>query len=146
MLKEGYKMAILVAGRTIMAPLENVWTVAGDFTKCPVPAWPIEIARQGDPSNYGIGCERLVRDNKATYHERLEAVDPYQPLTYVMLSGAPVKRYIGKVELSPEGEYTHVRWSVDIAPKAPGTGWIVNLISKKNLNRFLDELEKSTKV
>ena len=135
-------MAILAVERIIRAPLEKVWAIVGDFTKCPVPAWPLEVINQGDASKNGIGCERLVRDGKVTYHERLEAIDPPHSLTYVMLSGAPLKRYVGKVELTQEEEYTRVRWSVDIAPKIPGTGWIVNTVSKKNLDRFLDELEK----
>ncbi len=135
-------MSMIVEERTIWAPLEKVWAIAGDFTRCPVPAWPLEVINQGDASNHRIGCERLVKDGKSTYHERLEAIIPPHSLSYIMLSGAPVKRYIGKVELSPAGEYTHVRWSLDIAPKIPCTGWLVNIVARKNLIRFLDELEK----
>lgn len=127
--------------RTIKVPLKKVWAVAGDFTKSPVPSWPIEIINQGDESNLKIGCERLVKEGNKTYHERLLSVNPPYSFTYEMLSGAPLKSYLGKVMLQPEGDTTHVTWSADIEPKIPGTGWIVKLVLKKSFNRFIDELE-----
>jgi len=128
--------------RTIHVPLEKVWAIAGDFTKSPDPSLPIAIVKKGDELNFGIGCERHIKSGRAVIHERLEAVDPCHSYTYAMLSGAPVKRYLAKVEFFAEGEGTHIKWSVDFIPKIPGTGGIIKSVIKKSYNKFIDEFEK----
>jgi carbon monoxide dehydrogenase subunit G len=128
--------------RIIKAPIEKVWAAAGDFTKSPDPSLPIEIEQKGDEANGGVGCLRQIKMGGRIFRERLESIDPPHAYTYSMLSGAPIKTYSGKVELTAEGANTRIRWSVNFTPRYPGTGWIINRINIKNYNKFIDELEK----
>ncbi|GIM29142.1 hypothetical protein CPJCM30710_18080 [Clostridium polyendosporum] len=90
-------MGYICVEKIINAPLEKVWLIAGDFTKSPEPALPIEIVNKGDDTKMGVGCERKIYSGKAIFHERLEAIDPLNSITYILISGAPVKHYLGKV-------------------------------------------------
>ena len=134
-------MGTVTVERRLNIPLEKVWSVAGDFTKSPDPSLPITIIKEGEDSNR-IGCERQIKSGKTIIHERLVAIDPPNSLTYIMLSGAPVKQYLGKVTLTAEGDTTIIKWSSVFTAKVPGTGWIVKMVTKKNYNKFIDELEK----
>ncbi len=128
--------------RIIHAPLEKVWRAASDFTKSPDPSCPIEIVKKGDDSAGGVGCERKIKIGRLVVHERLEAVDPPHSYTYSMLSGGPYKSYLGKVELTAEGESTRIRWATSFVSRYPGISWIINKVNIKNYNKFIDVLEE----
>lgn len=135
-------MAFLCVQRRITVPLEKVWPAASDFTRSPAPSWTVKIIKNGDDKNFGIGSERLVKFGNAVYHERLCSVNPPHAYTYSMLFGAPVKKYMAKVEFFAEENATLIKWSLEYAPKIPFTGWIIKAITIKNYNTFLDDLEK----
>ena len=61
-----------------------------------------------------------------------------------MIKGAPVRDYTSSValEASPDGG-TLVSWEARFRPLVPGTGWAVALVSKRTLNRVLDEVAES---
>jgi hypothetical protein len=134
-------MSSLTAERIINAPLKKVWLAAGDFKRSPLQSLPIEIVKEGDASRHGIGCERKITSGKRVIHERLISIDPPYSYEYEMLSGIPAKRYYGKVELRTAGSSTSVKWSAEITPKYPGTGWIIRMITGRNFVKFLNELE-----
>lgn len=135
-------MKSLVVERKYMASKEKVWSAIGDFTRSPDPSQTFETEEQGDESNNGVGCVRRVKQGITEVRERLESADPPHGFTYIMLSGAPVKNYIAKVELTAEGNETLVRWSASFIPKIPGTGWLAKSMVIKTYNRFLDGIEK----
>ncbi len=123
-------------------PLEELWPIAADFSRSPSPDMTLEVIKDGDAQNYGVGCERLVREGRYVYHEKLVAVEPYSSYDYVMLSGAPVRNYAGRVEVAADGDGTVVRWSSSFEPAIPGTGWLIININKKKYERFIDEMAK----
>ena len=117
--------------RVIEAPLEKVWAAA-DFTKSAGP-FPMEVDKDGDPALNGVGFVRVVTSGKRKVIERLEGIDPPRSYTYTLVDGVPVKKgYLGKVEFTPKGDATQITWSGIFAPKAPGTSWLIALITKKN--------------
>jgi ligand-binding SRPBCC domain-containing protein len=130
--------------RVINAPLEKVWAVAGKFGESPGSSIQITLEKEGDPDSNGLGMERTIHflNQKVKVYERLESYDPPNSFTYSILSGAPVKSYLGKAEFSTSGDATRVKWSGTFAPKVPGIGWLIGKMSLKNINDFLDELEK----
>ena len=130
----------LTVERLFQFPIEQVWALAGDFARWPHPTMPSQIVKEGDPQNGGIGSERLVKIGRSMFRERLDAIDPPHSYKYTMLSGAPVKSYIGNVKLLPEGEQTRVHWTCEFFPKYPGTGWLVMRITIRNYNMFLDSI------
>jgi hypothetical protein len=72
--------------------------------------------------------------------ERLESVVPQSCFTYSMLSGAPVKNYLGRAEFTPCGNATRVKWTATFTPKIPGTGWLVGKVISGVINKLLDAL------
>lgn len=129
--------------RIINAPLEKVWEVAGKFGESPGPSIEITVEKDGDPNSNGLGMERTIHflKLKVKVYERLESFDPPNSFSYSVLSGAPVKSYLGKAEFSTIGDATQVKWSGTFTPKVPGLGWLIGIMSIKNINNFLDELE-----
>ena len=93
-------MATFTITRNLELPSEKVWAAVSDFTRAPSPAIEIEVEEKGDPEN-GIGAIRYINIKGAEARERLEAVDAPDSLTYRMLSGAPVKEYLGTVNVLP---------------------------------------------
>jgi ligand-binding SRPBCC domain-containing protein len=130
--------------RIINAPLEKVWEVAANFGESPGPSIEITVEKEGDPNFNGLGMERTIHflKQKAKVHERLESYDPPNSFSYSIISGAPVKSYIGEALFSTTGDATKVKWSGTFAPKIPGSGWLIGIMALKNINNFLDELEK----
>ncbi|MGE5676725.1 MAG: SRPBCC family protein [Pseudomonadota bacterium] len=135
-------MASLKVERTINASIGKVWSVLSEFGKAPGPSIQITLVKEGDPEGYGVGCERIVKLGGNEVHERIEEVDPPESFSYVILSGAPVKHYLGTVELFEKDGVTEINWSGEFVPKLPGTAWIIERESKKVINAFIDELDK----
>ncbi len=129
--------------RIIKAPLEKVWEVAGNFGESPGPSIEITVEKEGDPNLNGVGMERTIHflKQKGKIYERLESFDPPNSFSYSVLSGAPVKSYLGKAEFRTAGDATKVKWSGTFAPIIPGLGWLIGIMSLRSINDFLDELE-----
>ena len=62
-----------------------------------------------------------------------------------MLSGAPVKEYLGTVNVVTQDGATLINWDVKLIPKIPGIGWIVAMVIKKAINRYIDAIEEGHK-
>ena len=137
-------MAVVTVERTINVPLKKVWEVASNFAESPGSSIEIQLEKEGDPKLNGIGMERTITFLKqnAKLRERLETIDPPSSFTYSVLSGAPVKSYLGKAEFSPSGETTNIKWSGTFTPKIIGIGWLVGMKVSKSINDFIDDLEE----
>ena len=136
-------MRTISVERIINAPLEKVWEVAGNFGESPGPSIEITVEKEGDPNLNGVGMERTIHflKQKAKIYERLESYDLPKSFSYSVLSGAPVKSYLGQAEFSASGNATRVKWSGTFVSKIPGLGWLIGIMSLKSINNFLDELE-----
>lgn len=139
-------MKTVVVEKKLNTPLEELWPIVADFSRAPIPQMTLEVIKEGDAQNHGVGCERLVREGRSVYHEKLIAVEPYRCYDYVMLSGAPVKNYAGRVEAAADGDGTVIRWSSSFDPVIPGTGWLIVLINRRKYGRFIDGLAKDEAV
>jgi uncharacterized protein YndB with AHSA1/START domain len=129
--------------RIIEAPLEKVWAAA-DFTKSAGP-FPMDVENEGDLALHGIGFQRAVISGKRKVVERLLGIDPPHSYTYTLLEGVPVKKgYLGKVEFTPKGDATQIKWSGTFIPKVPGTGWLITLVTKKIVNKIIDAIEETS--
>ena len=77
--------------------------------------------------------------------ERLESVNPPNSFTYTILSGAPMKDYLGTVTILPIESKSEIQWNVKFTPKIPGTGWLGAMVSKKAINRLINEMEANNR-
>lgn len=134
-------MKTITIERYIEAPLEKVWSVAADFSKAPGPTISVTVEKEGDRDRHGVGLERTVICDKLRVCERIETVEPMQSFSYRIISGSPVRSYLGKVEFKREGNATCLRWSCTFAPKIPGTGWIIASITRKVITRAMEEID-----
>ena len=127
--------------RKIEMPLDKAWSLLSDFTGTPSPAFPVIVHEKGDEQYNGVGAIRTIKLGMFTVMERLEAVEPYKSYMYCILSGSPVKRYLGKFEFSEDGGSTLVRWHADFKPIVPLSGWIIAIVTRKMVHTILSRME-----
>ena len=139
-------MATFTITRKLDLPSEKVWATVSDFNRPPSPAIKIEVEEKGDPEANGIGAIRNIKIKGVPgVVERLEAVDAPNSITYRMLSGAPVKEYLGTVNVVAQDGATVINWDVKLIPKIPGIGWLAGMVIKKAINRYIDAIEEGHK-
>ena len=138
-------MAAFTITRKLDLPSEKVWATVSDFTRAPSSAIIIKVEEKGDPAANGVGAIRNINIKGAKARERLEAVNTPNSITYRMLSGAPVKEYLGTVNVVAQDDATIINWDVKLTPKIPGIGWIVGMVIKKAINRYVDAIEEGCK-
>lgn len=138
-------MATFTITRKLDLPSEKVWATVIDFNRPPSPAIKIEVEEKGDPDANGIGAIRNINIKGAKARERLESVNEPNSITYRMLSGAPVKEYLGTVNVVAQDGTTVINWDVKFLPKISGIGWLVGMVIKKAINRYIDAIEEGHK-
>ena len=138
-------MTTLSVTRKLALPVEKVWEIAGDFKKAPGPGIVVEVENQGDPALHGVGAIRTITIGKVKVRERLESVNAPNSFTYRILSGAPMKDHLAKAEFIPQGAATEIRFTYEFTPKMTGIGWLVALMVKNTINRYIDEIEKTAR-
>ena len=72
----------------------------------------------------------------------MESVDVPNSITYSMLSGAPVKKYLGNANVVAGNGGTLIDWAAKLLPKIPGIGWIVAMATRKAINWIIDAFEE----
>jgi hypothetical protein len=138
------KMKAFTITKMIASPTEKVWAVAGNFQKSPGPGVEVKMESAGRGPD-GVGTERTVTIGSVKVRERLLSLGPGTKFSYSILSGAPMKDHTATATFTPSGTSTEVRWDVTFAPKVPGIGWIVALVTKKAVNQYIDAIEQSVK-
>jgi uncharacterized protein YndB with AHSA1/START domain len=106
------------------------------------PRWsPIEsfeLEQEGNPPPEGPGAVRVFRRRRTTGRDRIVDVVPDRGISYVSLSGLPVRDYRADVALELSGDGTDIRWQASFFPKVPGMGWLL----ERGLRRFLGQCAK----
>jgi Polyketide cyclase / dehydrase and lipid transport len=91
------------------------------------PAWtPIgsfRLERQGDDGGESPGAIRVFRTGVAASREQIVEVRPDQGISYVVLSGLPIRNHRADVELTRRDGGTAIVWREAFDPKMPGSGW-----------------------
>ena len=136
-------MASFTLERTINLPVEKVWDILGNFTVSPGPEIKVEVEKQGDQANNGVGTIRKLTIGNVCVKEILESANPPNSFTYRVLSGALTKEYKGKVNFKKNGEETIIHLKADIKPIIPFTSPIIIKVAKGAINSILDSLEKN---
>jgi hypothetical protein len=126
------KMTVYSFRREVNLPVEKVWSLLGDFTKAPSSEIEVSVEKEGD-----------ITIGKVCIREILDSANPPCSFTYRILSGAPMKEYLGKVKLEPRESSTIIHWSAELTPKIPLTGWLCSWIASDSQNRLIDAVENS---
>jgi hypothetical protein len=137
-------MTAFIITREVDLPSEKLFPIISDFTRSPSPTIPIKVEKEGDQAN-GVGTIRTITIGMVKVCERLETVNPPNSFTYTILSGAPMKDYLGTIKIFPKGSKSEIQWDVKFTPKIPGTGWLGAMVSKKTINRQINEMEANNR-
>jgi hypothetical protein len=81
--------------------------------------------RGGEPPPHGVGAIRSFGTGPIRTREEVVAFEPPQRLSYVLLSGLPVRGYRADVTLEPDGPGTHITWNSSWERARPGVAWIL---------------------
>ena len=135
-------MASFILERKVNLPVEKVWSLLGDFTASPGSDIKVEVEKEGDPDKNGVGTIRIITIGKVRVKEILDSANPPDSFKYRILSGAPMKEYLGSVKFKDNDGATLIRWQADIKPKIPFTGPILVKVSKGAVNGLIDAVEK----
>ena len=135
-------MASFVVERTVDIPIDRLWSVLGDFARSPCPDISVTSDTPGDPKAGGVGTIRTITIGRVCVREIIETVDPPHGFTYRILSGVPVKEYLGKALFEDKDGRTLIRWSGVLKPKIPLTGNLCCWAAKRAVNQLIDSIER----
>jgi uncharacterized protein YndB with AHSA1/START domain len=131
----------------IAASRERIWEILTDHEGMPrwFPAREVIRRSPGSPDPNGVGAVRVVRASGLAIEERVTAFEPGKRLEYVVTGGVPLRNHRGQVVLDTsdsEGDRCSVRWSVELRPRIPGTGWILRRATDRLIRDGLEGLRR----
>jgi carbon monoxide dehydrogenase subunit G len=132
----GYKL-----DRTLSLPIDAVWALLANFRQSPIAGMDLMVEQPGDGKNHDIGLIRRVTIGSMTVREVIEAVEPKKLIQYRVLSGAPVRDYVGTVRMTADGNRTRIEWTATMKPVIPLTGFLTAQISRNVVAGILDKFE-----
>jgi uncharacterized protein YndB with AHSA1/START domain len=132
---------------TVSAPIETVFDVLTDHRGYAqiTPLRSVTLEREGDPAPNGVGAIRRLGLVGPPIREEVTEFDRPTRFVYRLLSGAPVRDYIGTVELAPDGDRkTHVVYRVDTFPVIPLTGRAVVAVARTGVGQLYKAIVKES--
>ncbi len=126
----------------IAAPREKVWALLANHEgmKKWAPVREVIRRRPGAPDPDGEGAIRTIRAYGMAVDERITVFKPGERLEYALIEGAPIREHAGEVVRAPDDAGTRVTWSVRFRPLLPGTGWLLERMLRRGLERSLEGL------
>lgn len=98
------------------------------------------VGADGHGVDEGVGAIRVFRTGPMRSREQIVELVPGRRLSYVLLSGLPLRDYRADVDLSPTAEGTEIRWHSTFDAKVPGTGWFYRWFLGRFLRQTVDGL------
>ena len=122
------------------APARLVWDVLADSAN--YAKWGVwdesSIERPGRTEAQGVGAIRRLRQGKRTLREEIVAYEPGTRLDYAVLSGIPVRQYVGRVVLADDGRGgTTISWSSTFS------AWpVLDVLIRRKLEKVIDDVAR----
>jgi polyketide cyclase/dehydrase/lipid transport protein len=109
---------------TTTAAPDVVYELLADGSTWPgwSPLGSFELLEPGDGLPEGLGAVRRFTTGRRQSTERVVERQPGRQLSYVLLSGLPLRDYRADVLLTPETGGTTITWHSTFRSKVPGTG------------------------
>jgi len=104
------------------------------------PIGSFELERPAADEPEGVGAVRIFRTprplGRSTSREQIVELIPDRRLSYVLISGLPVRDYRADVDLTPTDDGgTSIRWHSTFRGQTPGVGPLMQRV----LGRFIDQ-------
>lgn len=134
-------MELAVRATSPAAP-ETLYALVADGTTWPdwAPMDSFTLERPGESGGESVGAVRVFRTGRHVSREQIVELVPGRRLSYVLLSGLPLRDYRADIDLLPEPGGTVVSWRSRFRPKLPGTGWIYRAALRRFIQRCADGL------
>jgi uncharacterized protein YndB with AHSA1/START domain len=97
-----------------------------------------ELEREGEPAPNGVGAIRALSLLGPPIREEVLAYERPTRFSYTVLSGLPVRKHMGTVELTPQGEGTRIVYTVRAIPTVPLAGALVIAAIRQGVKQLLD--------
>jgi hypothetical protein len=138
----------IVAQAHTEAPASTVFALLKDGTTWP--HWTMfsafRLERPGRDEPFGVGAIRVFITAVSKAREEIVELVPNQRLSYVLLSGFPLRNYRASVDLEPGADgATTIVWRASFEPKYPGTGWFWRWFIGQALQRGAKDLAAGAK-
>ena len=127
------------ASATTSAPIEAVWNLIATTESWPTWASKMDRAervRDGRNSPEGLGAQRSFHAGRVNSIEDVVEFDAPHRFAYSLVSGLPLKDYVGRITLTEVDGGTRIDWRSSFNPKFPGSG----LIWQWGIRRLLRDL------
>jgi hypothetical protein len=130
--------------KEINAPADTIWNTISDFTIPAAPSFSVNVVKNGDSENNGVGTLRNVTVRKNRFLEHLADVDPSnRTLVYEILSNIAFKKYTGTIAIIPQSDISQIKWTANFTPRIFGTGWLMKKPVRRTINYIIDEINKA---
>jgi hypothetical protein len=141
-----------MAGRVTFST--EAWTPAGPATVHELlrdgatwPSWsPIgsfRLEREGAEGGESVGAIRVFTTSGIRSREELVEPGPDSALSYVSLSGLPMRDHRADVLVTPERGGSALIWREAFRPLIPGTGWLLQRSLRRFVQRCTDGLARA---
>jgi hypothetical protein len=111
------------------------------------PTWSglgsFELERPDADGGEGVGAVRIFRTWPFTAHEEIVEKVPGRRLSYVLLSGMPLRDYRADIDLTPTDGGTAIRWHSTFTAQRWGTGWFYRLFLDRFIRRCAEGLARA---
>lgn len=104
------------------------------------PSWSSLDSFELEKGPEEVGGIRVFRRKNVVSREEIVELVPGKRLSYVLLSGLPIKDYRAFVDLEPDGAGTRIHWYSSFRPKVPGTGWLYRMALQRIIQEFAEGL------
>jgi uncharacterized protein YndB with AHSA1/START domain len=133
-------MASFTLVRRIEAPPEVVFDVITDHAGYDriTPLRRSELEREGDPAPNGVGAIRVLHSVGPPLREEVVAYERPTRFSYTLISGLPVRKHVGTVELSERDGATEIVYVVRAEPTVPLAGGAVIAAIRVGVKRLID--------
>jgi len=103
--------------------------------------------RTGTPAPGGVGAVRELGRRPMIMREEIVEFSPPRRLAYTVVSGVPVRDYLGTVDLDPlPGGGTRITWRATFVPAYRGTGRLLCLALKPAIRSIARRLARAAAV
>jgi hypothetical protein len=108
------------------------------------PIGSFELLEPGDGSPEGLGAVRRFTTGRIRSTERVVERRPGEQLSYVLVSGLPLRDYRADITLAPGPGRTMITWHSTFQPKVPGTGGLYRRQVGKFIARCAEGLARAS--
>jgi uncharacterized protein YndB with AHSA1/START domain len=126
--------------RRVQAPPGVVFDVLTDHRNYDriTPLRRSELEREGEPAPNGVGAIRVLHAVGPPLREEVVAYEAPSRFSYSVISGAPLRKHVGTVELTPQAGATEVVYAVRTETTIPVAGAAVVAVIRQAVKRLLD--------